>query len=78
MAVAIAPFDMMRTQFMNQPVDKKIYSGFADCAVKIVKKDGVTAFYRGFAPLYARMLPATILQLSIFEVLLNMAGYNTI
>jgi hypothetical protein len=78
MAVALAPFDMVRTQLMNQPVDRQIYSGFADCFGKIVKKDGPTAFYRGFVPLYARMLPATILQLGIFEVLLDVAGYETI
>ena len=63
---------------MNQPVDRKIYSSFGDCAVKIAQNHGVTAFYRGFGPLYARMLPATILQLGIFEVLLNLAGYKTI
>jgi hypothetical protein len=78
MAVAISPFDMIRTQLMNQPVDRKIYNGMSDCAAAIVKKDGVFAFYRGFMPLYARMLPATILQLGIFEALLKVAGYNAV
>lgn len=44
----------------------------------ILRSDGIFAFYRGFTPLYARMLPATILQLGIFEVLLKVAGYKTI
>jgi hypothetical protein len=78
MAVAISPLDMIRTQLMNQPVDKKLYNGFGDCASKIYRKDGFSAFYRGFMPLYARMLPATVLQLGIFEALLMAAGYEAV
>jgi hypothetical protein len=78
MAVALAPFDMARTHLMNQPTDRKIYTGMFDCFSVILRRDGVFAFYRGFTPLYARMLPATILQLGIFEILLNFAGYKTI
>ena len=84
MAVAIAPLDMMRTKLMNQPVDgravknQQVYKGFADCFVRIMRKHGPLAFYRGFVPLYSRMLPATILQLGIFEKLLQLAGYENI
>lgn len=84
MAVAIAPLDMMRTKLMNQPVDGKaiknqqVYKGFYDCFTRIMKKHGPLAFYRGFVPLYTRMLPATILQLGIFELLLTFAGYESI
>jgi hypothetical protein len=78
MAVALAPFDMVRTHLMNQPTDRKIYTGMGHCFSVILRKDGPFAFYRGFGPLYARMLPATILQLGIFEILLNVTGYTTI
>ena len=39
-ATTVAPFDMVRTKLMNQPPDAKIYSGFIDCVVKLVAKDG--------------------------------------
>jgi hypothetical protein len=78
MAVALAPFDMVRTQLMDQPVDRQVYKGFQDCFMHILRRDGIFAFYRGFTPLYARMLPATILQLGIFEMLLKVGGYKTI
>jgi len=32
MTCTVSPFDIMRTRLMNQPTDKKIYSGFFDCA----------------------------------------------
>ena len=75
---------MMRTKLMNQPVDgravknQQVYKGFADCFVRIMRKHGPLAFYRGFVPLYSRMLPATVLQLGIFEKLLQFAGYENI
>ena len=48
MTCTVAPFDMMRTRLMNQPLDKKIYNGFTDCFQKILKTEGPLAFWRGF------------------------------
>jgi len=67
MATTVAPFDMIRTKLMNQPPDAKVYSGFIDCAVKIVKGGGPGALYAGFIPIWARFAPTTCLQLVIFE-----------
>ena len=67
MATTVAPFDMIRTKLMNQPPDAKIYSGFVDCAVKIMAKGGPGALYQGFIPIWARFAPTTCLQLVIFE-----------
>lgn len=67
MATTVAPFDMIRTKLMNQPPDAKVYSGFVDCAVKIVKGGGFGALYAGFVPIWARFAPTTCLQLVIFE-----------
>ena len=78
MAVTSAPFDMLRTVLMNQPTDKKIYNGFFDAGIKLVKKDGPLALYKGFFPIWARFAPTTILQLVIFDNLLNFCGFQTI
>jgi len=67
MATTVAPFDMVRTKLMNQPPDAKIYNGFADCFMKIIKNGGPSALYQGFIPIWARFAPTTCLQLVIFE-----------
>lgn len=67
MATTVAPFDMVRTKLMNQPPDAKIYSGFADCFMKIIAAGGPGALYQGFIPIWARFAPTTCLQLVIFE-----------
>jgi len=67
MATTVAPFDMIRTKLMNQPPDAKVYSGFLDCGMKIVKANGFGGLYAGFIPIWARFAPTTTLQLVIFE-----------
>lgn len=74
MAVTVSPFDMIRTQLMNQPPDAKIYTGFVDCAVKITKRGGPLALYSGFIPIWSRFAPTTCLQLVIFEQLKPLFG----
>lgn len=44
-----------------------LYSGVVDCFVKIVKTEGVLAIYKGFFAHLARILPHTILTLSLAE-----------
>ena len=65
MATTVAPFDMIRTQLMNQPT--KIYKGFFDCGSKIIIQRGFGGLYAGFVPIWARFAPTTCLQLIIFE-----------
>jgi hypothetical protein len=65
MAITVAPFDMIRTQLMNQPT--KIYKGFFDCGTKLIIQRGFHGLYAGFVPIWARFAPTTCLQLIIFE-----------
>mmetsp|Transcript_16811 Transcript_16811/g.37309 ORF Transcript_16811/g.37309 Transcript_16811/m.37309 type:complete len:285 (+) Transcript_16811:90-944(+) len=74
MATTVAPFDMVRTRLMNQPPDVKLYSGFADCLMKIIAKDGFGGLYAGFIPIWSRFAPTTCLQLVIFEQLKPVFG----
>jgi len=74
MSVTVTPFDMVRTQLMNQTVNEKLYSGFLDCAIQIVKKNGFAGLYSGFIPIWARFAPATSMQLLIFEQLQPVFG----
>jgi len=63
------PFDLMKSRLMNQRIDPKTgkmpYSGLADCAMQIFKKEGPTGFYNGFTAYYGRCAPhAMIILLS--------------
>jgi hypothetical protein len=78
MTCTVAPCDNLRTRLMNQPTDKKLYDGLADAAVKVLNKEGPTAFYRGFFPMWARFAPQATLQLIIFDNLLSACGFKTI
>lgn len=78
MVCTVAPFDMIRTRLMNQPPDKIVYTGFVDCAGKIIKNEGPTALYKGFIPIWSRFAPTTCLQLMIFERLRNVIGLGAL
>jgi hypothetical protein len=67
MAITVSPFDMIRTQLMNQSSAAKMYSGFVDCFVKIIKEKGFAGLYTGFIPIWARFAPNACLQFIIFE-----------
>ena len=76
MACTVSPFDMLRTTLMNQPVDKKVYKGFADAAIKIMRNEGPFAFYRGFFAIWGRFAPQATLQLVIFDNMLQLCGFD--
>ncbi len=44
-----------------------LYTGVFDCLRKTVGTEGVLAIYKGFLPHLARILPHTILTLSLAE-----------
>lgn len=44
-----------------------LYSGVMDCLLKTIKTEGVLAIYKGFFAHLARILPHTILTLSLAE-----------
>lgn len=44
-----------------------LYKGVFDCLAKTVKTEGFFAIYKGFLPHLARILPHTILTLSLAE-----------
>jgi solute carrier family 25 protein 34/35 len=44
-----------------------LYKGVFDCLMKTVRTEGLFAIYKGFLPHLARILPHTILTLSLAE-----------
>jgi solute carrier family 25 protein 14/30 len=78
MSVTVTPFDMLRTQMMNQPTDRKLYTGIVDCAMKTVKAGGPQALYRGFFVIWSRFAPQATLQLMVFEQMRSLAGMESL
>jgi hypothetical protein len=74
MATATAPFDIARTRLMNQPNDRKLYTGLIDFFVKTVKHEGLLSLYKGFTPQWMRFGPFTTIQLMVWELLRNLYG----
>ncbi|CAB9511311.1 Kidney mitochondrial carrier protein 1 [Seminavis robusta] len=78
MTVTVSPFDRIRTSLMNQPTDKKLYTGFVDCFVKTIQADGPTSLWRGFIPIWARFAPTATIQLLTLETLYSYFGYASL
>lgn len=47
------------------------YSGMFDCAKKILKKEGVKAFYKGYVPNILGIIPYAGIDLAVYEVSTN-------
>lgn len=44
------------------------YSGMLDCARKILAREGVTAFYKGYVPNMLGIIPYAGIDLAVYEV----------
>lgn len=44
------------------------YSGVADCARKILQKEGIPAFYKGYLPNMLGIIPYAGIDLAVYEV----------
>lgn len=65
------PFDMLKTRLQNMKIDPKTgekpYKNVLDCGVKILRKEGLFAFWRGFFTFYARCAPHAMIILMMRE-----------
>lgn len=60
--IAASPVDVIKTRYMNSP--KGQYAGAMDCAIRMAKQEGFTAFYKGF-----------VIKIGFFS-LLRFSSYN--
>ena len=66
------PFDFVKTRLQKQsrgPDGKLPYSGFFDCAKKVVRDEGWLRFYRGFGTYYVRIAPHAMVTLIVADYL---------
>jgi solute carrier family 25 oxoglutarate transporter 11 len=70
LVIAVNPLDVVLTRQQNQKYEGgrgTLYSGWADCVMKIGRTEGPAGFYKGILPHYARLAPQTILIFLILE-----------
>ncbi|KAK7093747.1 solute carrier family 25 member 35-like [Littorina saxatilis] len=67
----MTPFDVVSTRLYNQGLDARgrglLYSGVADCFMKIFKTEGLWGFYKGWQVCYFRIGPHTVLTLVFWD-----------
>ncbi|XP_069560859.1 mitochondrial adenyl nucleotide antiporter SLC25A24 [Brachyistius frenatus] len=66
---AIYPMEVMKTRLTLRKTGQ--YSGMFDCAKKILKKEGVKAFYKGYLPNILGIIPYAGIDLAVYESLKN-------
>eukprot|EP00041_Stephanoeca_diplocostata_P022620 m.541648 g.541648 ORF g.541648 m.541648 type:complete len:228 (+) comp22111_c1_seq4:430-1113(+) len=67
----INPVDVLKSRLQNMPKPKSgsppMYTGVVDCAKQLLAKEGIMAFYKGFAPAFIKLAPYTTISLIITE-----------
>nr|XP_019564210.2 solute carrier family 25 member 35-like [Aedes albopictus] len=70
-SVLMSPCDVVTTRMTNQGVSSTgkglLYKNIFDCFVKIYRAEGIHGMYKGFIPLYVRVAPHTVLNLTFWE-----------
>uniref|UniRef100_UPI00398F8B55 calcium-binding mitochondrial carrier protein SCaMC-2-B isoform X1 n=1 Tax=Pristiophorus japonicus TaxID=55135 RepID=UPI00398F8B55 len=65
----IYPMEVLKTRLALRKTGQ--YSGMLDCAKHIFKKEGMTAFYKGYVPNMLGIIPYAGIDLAIYETLKN-------
>ncbi|XP_059406646.1 calcium-binding mitochondrial carrier protein SCaMC-2-B isoform X6 [Carassius carassius] len=66
---SIYPMEVLKTRLALGRTGQ--YSGITDCAKHIFKKEGLTAFYKGYIPNMLGIIPYAGIDLAVYETLKN-------
>uniref|UniRef100_A0A672HL54 Calcium-binding mitochondrial carrier protein SCaMC-1-like n=1 Tax=Salarias fasciatus TaxID=181472 RepID=A0A672HL54_SALFA len=66
---AIYPMEVLKTRLTLRKTGQ--YAGMFDCAKKILRKEGVKAFYKGYIPNLLGIIPYAGIDLAVYETLKN-------
>uniref|UniRef100_A0A182XLM7 Mitochondrial oxaloacetate transport protein n=1 Tax=Anopheles quadriannulatus TaxID=34691 RepID=A0A182XLM7_ANOQN len=70
-SVLMSPCDVVTTRMTNQAVSANgkglLYTNIFDCFLKIYRSEGIHGYYKGFVPMYLRVAPHTMLNLTFWE-----------
>ena len=67
------PMDTIKTRLVTQISNKSLtgapYKGIVDCAVRIMREEGIGAFYRGLPPRLVSVVPMIGIQFGVYEAM---------
>jgi len=63
--VVASPVDVVKTRFMNAAPGQ--YRGALDCAIRMFRENGTSAFYKGFTPSFCRIVSWNIVMWLSYE-----------
>ncbi|XP_003703737.1 dicarboxylate carrier UCP2 isoform X2 [Megachile rotundata] len=63
--LAASPVDVVKTRYMNSAPGE--YKGVKECAVRMMKEEGPSAFYKGFVPSFTRLVSWNIVLWITYE-----------
>uniref|UniRef100_A0A286XNG4 Solute carrier family 25 member 25 n=1 Tax=Cavia porcellus TaxID=10141 RepID=A0A286XNG4_CAVPO len=66
---SIYPMEVLKTRMALRKTGQ--YSGMLDCARRILAKEGVAAFYKGYVPNMLGIIPYAGIDLAVYETLKN-------
>ncbi|XP_068196617.1 mitochondrial adenyl nucleotide antiporter SLC25A24-like isoform X1 [Antennarius striatus] len=66
---AIYPMEVLKTRLTLRKTGQ--FSGMFDCAKKVLRKEGVKAFYKGYIPNLVGIIPYAGIDLAVYESLKN-------
>ncbi|XP_028917795.1 calcium-binding mitochondrial carrier protein SCaMC-2 isoform X2 [Ornithorhynchus anatinus] len=66
---SIYPMEVLKTRMALRKTGQ--YSGMLDCAKKIMSKEGMAAFYKGYIPNMLGIIPYAGIDLAVYETLKN-------
>ncbi|KAM5259102.1 mitochondrial adenyl nucleotide antiporter SLC25A25 isoform 8-T8 [Hipposideros larvatus] len=66
---SIYPMEVLKTRMALRKTGQ--YSGMLDCARKILAREGMTAFYKGYVPNMLGIIPYAGIDLAVYETLKN-------
>ena len=63
-SVVTSPIDVVKTRYMNANKDPHMpkFKGPADCALQMIRNEGVMSFYNGFILLWLRLGPWAVIM----------------
>ncbi|XP_066470907.1 mitochondrial adenyl nucleotide antiporter SLC25A23-like [Tiliqua scincoides] len=65
----IYPMEVLKTRLTLRKTGQ--YSGVADCARQVLRKEGICAFYKGYLPNMLGIIPYAGIDLAVYETLKN-------
>jgi hypothetical protein len=67
------PMDTIKTRLVTQMSSKAVvgvaYKGIVDCAVRVLKEEGIGAFYSGLPPRLLSVVPMIGIQFGVYEAM---------